>query len=324
MQVRTSREAKGWSQEHLAAASGVSLRTVQRAEAGARVSPENTLALCAALDIQPTDLPAAPSTNTQTLPHLAVLRSALDAALAEFGERPTWQKTDASPVLSEALRHMGLPPDEDGFAEAARRIRRSRSKLDLAELVLFPVVLAWIIGFITSLACLFALLKGHSANWNMLGPAMAVWLVSSVPLVMIVLRMERAWRKIEPRRIPGVAHASVVASDLHPVEAALTRDFLWIARLAFGKAHVVRIRLDAIKDVTVHRCADGSHSARFLVEELPLMHDVDAPAFVLTRLRDDEAGWLDRRFGGLRKAAVWSPGMVGTNGAAPRLTVSAT
>lgn len=49
--VRTLRGERSWSQEHLAAAAGISVRTVQRVEAEGVGSAETRLALAAALDV---------------------------------------------------------------------------------------------------------------------------------------------------------------------------------------------------------------------------------------------------------------------------------
>ena len=49
--VRKLREAKSWSQEHLASAAGLSARTVQRVEADSIGSAETRLALAAALSV---------------------------------------------------------------------------------------------------------------------------------------------------------------------------------------------------------------------------------------------------------------------------------
>lgn len=50
-QVRILRESRGWSQEHLAEVSGLSLRTIQRIEADGRGSRESKLSLAAAFDV---------------------------------------------------------------------------------------------------------------------------------------------------------------------------------------------------------------------------------------------------------------------------------
>lgn len=59
--VKSLRLNKSWSQEKLAAASGLSLRTVQRVESSGTASLETKLALCAALNIQPEQLNYSPS-----------------------------------------------------------------------------------------------------------------------------------------------------------------------------------------------------------------------------------------------------------------------
>lgn len=58
--LRRLREAKSWSQEHLASAAGLSSRTVQRVESDGSASAETMLALAGALGVNPGDLrPAA-------------------------------------------------------------------------------------------------------------------------------------------------------------------------------------------------------------------------------------------------------------------------
>ena len=54
--VKALREAKCWSQSHLADAAGVNIRTIQRIEAGEPCSYETTLALAAALSIDVSQL----------------------------------------------------------------------------------------------------------------------------------------------------------------------------------------------------------------------------------------------------------------------------
>lgn len=54
--VRDLRTERSWSQEHLAGAAGLSLRTVQRVESGYPVSADTLLALAAALDTPATEL----------------------------------------------------------------------------------------------------------------------------------------------------------------------------------------------------------------------------------------------------------------------------
>ena len=57
--LKKLREEKSWSQEHLAEAAGLSLRTVQRAEADGNASPETKMALAATLGVDAAQLTAA-------------------------------------------------------------------------------------------------------------------------------------------------------------------------------------------------------------------------------------------------------------------------
>ncbi len=57
------RNERSWSQEELAIASGLNLRTVQRVERDGSVSLQSKKALAAALDIDPRDLDARPATR---------------------------------------------------------------------------------------------------------------------------------------------------------------------------------------------------------------------------------------------------------------------
>ena len=65
--VRALREQKSWSQEHLASASGLSVRTVQRVEAEGVASSETRLALAAALGVPVNDLISAPPSANATV-----------------------------------------------------------------------------------------------------------------------------------------------------------------------------------------------------------------------------------------------------------------
>jgi len=56
LKIRQLREARGWSQEHLAEVAGLSARTVQRVEADGNASPESRMALSAALGVDTADL----------------------------------------------------------------------------------------------------------------------------------------------------------------------------------------------------------------------------------------------------------------------------
>jgi len=49
--IKKLRESKSWTQEHLASAAGISLRTIQRMEADGSASAESRLAIAAALGV---------------------------------------------------------------------------------------------------------------------------------------------------------------------------------------------------------------------------------------------------------------------------------
>lgn len=57
--IKRLREERGWSQEHLAAVSGLSARTIQRLEADGNASHESRLALAAAFAVDASALSAA-------------------------------------------------------------------------------------------------------------------------------------------------------------------------------------------------------------------------------------------------------------------------
>jgi len=56
--IRSQREKRAWSQEHLAAAAGIGVRTVQRIESTGVASYESLRAISAALDVPATQLRA--------------------------------------------------------------------------------------------------------------------------------------------------------------------------------------------------------------------------------------------------------------------------
>lgn len=74
MIIRKLRLERGYSQEDLAAMSGVSVRTIQRIERGAAANPESLKSLAAALDVEFGELrkdqpmPTSPAPNLPPLP----------------------------------------------------------------------------------------------------------------------------------------------------------------------------------------------------------------------------------------------------------------
>ena len=62
--IRQLREARGWSQEHLASICGLSPRTVQRLETEGNASLESRMAVAAALEVAAEDLVLTEPANT--------------------------------------------------------------------------------------------------------------------------------------------------------------------------------------------------------------------------------------------------------------------
>ncbi len=54
--VKTERLNRSWTQQHLADACSVSLRTVQRVERFGNASPDTIMGLCSVLNLKPDDL----------------------------------------------------------------------------------------------------------------------------------------------------------------------------------------------------------------------------------------------------------------------------
>lgn len=77
--MKARREARGWSQEHLADVAGLSARTVQRMEAEGNASHESRMAIASALGIPPAELLFNPPADA--VPALAVSPRALSRSI---------------------------------------------------------------------------------------------------------------------------------------------------------------------------------------------------------------------------------------------------
>ena len=66
--LKQLREQRAWSQEHLAALTGLSVRTIQRLETNGAAAHESRLALASAFGLDPADLAPAPA--PEPAPHL--------------------------------------------------------------------------------------------------------------------------------------------------------------------------------------------------------------------------------------------------------------
>ena len=73
IKVRQFREARAWSQDQLARASGLSLRTIQRIETDGVASNESRTCLAAAFNVQIAELSDAPAAESSV--HTAIIRT---------------------------------------------------------------------------------------------------------------------------------------------------------------------------------------------------------------------------------------------------------
>lgn len=84
--LRTLRSARQWSQEQLAELSGLNLRTIQRLEAGAKISTESLRALAAVFEVPAETLLVRPPSPSQ--PALAAMRDGVERGLDFSGTTP--------------------------------------------------------------------------------------------------------------------------------------------------------------------------------------------------------------------------------------------
>lgn len=80
--IRQLREARAWSQEHLASVSGLSTRTIQRLETSGAASPESRLALAGAFGVEvaalsPGPVASAPAAAVDSAPCRSSVRGHL-------------------------------------------------------------------------------------------------------------------------------------------------------------------------------------------------------------------------------------------------------
>ena len=106
--VRTLREQKSWSQEHLASAAGLSVRTVQRVETESSGSSETRLALGAALGVTASKLSS--ESLISKYPSAGLKRGRFWGWLG-------WSIGTASALIAITLAHVfgDVPAGETGF-----------------------------------------------------------------------------------------------------------------------------------------------------------------------------------------------------------------
>lgn len=139
--VRQARESKSWSQEHLAAAAGVGLRTVQRIESGGSASAETRLAIAGALglavqelaEIQPQT--ASPERSAATAFSGGALVFAAAAAASLF------VLAQGSRLPPTVVSHFGISGTADGHMT-----REAFIALMCATVSTVPSFVWWLLG----------------------------------------------------------------------------------------------------------------------------------------------------------------------------------
>mgnify|MGYP001057098124 CR=1 FL=1 len=163
--VRRLRTERGWSQEQLAIASGLSLRTVQRVEAEGIASMGTAVSLAATCGVQLMDLQEEqplPTDPTWQVGHntlflgIAVITL---AALSESGRLPGPQADAfaAINILAAVVGVMLLIP-------ALARAFRQRQYVGAALAVLGTPLVTLLAG-----GALFSVVAGHAPTWQLVG-----------------------------------------------------------------------------------------------------------------------------------------------------------
>ena len=107
--VKAARERRAWSQQHLADASGLSLRTVQRIEANGSASYESARAIAASLDLDVSRLLDSSSAAPVNLPRLRRLVAGV-ASVAVAGIAMVFVQTA---LANEILLDLGVTKEEE-------------------------------------------------------------------------------------------------------------------------------------------------------------------------------------------------------------------
>ena len=103
--IRVEREKRAWSQEHLAGAAGIGVRTIQRIEATGVASYESVRAICAALEMPVTALRADDGLPrpTPSRPGAPSQASEREAPRSDAGRAPAARLRFAARWLGAAL-----------------------------------------------------------------------------------------------------------------------------------------------------------------------------------------------------------------------------
>lgn len=177
--VRRLRTERGWSQEQLAIASGLSLRTVQRVEAEGIASMGTAVSLAATYAVQLIELQEEQHVSTGQQPRLGQGTLFLGpavitvAALGEAGRLPGLPQSDAFAAINILAALVGalllLP--------SLVHVFRQRQYIAAALVVLGTPLVTLLAG-----GAIFALVGGRAPSWQLagIGAAGAALLVMAV------------------------------------------------------------------------------------------------------------------------------------------------
>ncbi len=140
--IRTEREKRAWSQEHLAEVTGLSLRTIQRIETAGAASFESVRALAAVLDLDAAALRLEdPAPAAAKLPPLAWPRRALLGAAAAALAAAGGLFVTSTGFAEQILLDVGISMDNP-----ERSVRQLQTRMLVDEGTLVPNVNALAVG----------------------------------------------------------------------------------------------------------------------------------------------------------------------------------
>lgn len=197
--IRQSRVDRGWSQEQLAIAAGLSLRTVQRVESGGTASLSTAASLAATFGVplpqlQEVPVPSQPQQQSKIAVHgvfylgLVILMLAF---VSESGRLPGTPQSAAYAAMNVTAVLVGAAL----VVPAAVQILRSRQYAGIVLAVLgVPLATLLLVGLI------YAALVGRVPTWQLLGIGL-----SGVALVLMSVRAFRYGAQASCSATPPVA-----------------------------------------------------------------------------------------------------------------------
>jgi len=214
---RTARNARGWSQQHLAEAAGVSERTVKRAERGESISGESMMAISAALDLDA--VPASPVPRR---------RSSELLAMALKGEVSDARRENLRLLADHAAEHIPdarvmVAPDVEDWVDAYGHRGHARLLWDIRVWIKWMgMPLAAICGLLFAMAIFADAYTNNTAAIKSAALVTLALILPSLAAIGVLLCWERRrsenWRDEHERRTAmGIAYVMTERS-LHRLQ----------------------------------------------------------------------------------------------------------